>query len=289
MNEVDNTAADVFIPELWPEAQDVIEYLYSNSRIPMRVTRWDDRAKFYGDTVHIQSIPVATIGDVGADGTLSNQALTATEVQLSVSRWRGNKISILNRASKQSKIDLFSALIKTMKGVAVQDVENYLLSLHASLTGTASGDQAATAGEDLLASAFQNALNAELGEHLETPELMSLFFHTSCKMSLQRAGFIRDNSVTGQAGGSAMPVRREQNIWGVPAFFSTQVASASYDTGTVRKNMLVAKEALSLAVQKDVGVMELPTEALAKAYAVDVLYGAAVSSAARGFVMNTKA
>jgi hypothetical protein len=288
-NEIGNTEADVVIPELWLEAQDLIKALYSASRIPMRVMRLDDRAKFYGDVIHIVAVPTATIGAVGADGTLANQALTLTENQLSVSRWRGNQITILNRASKQAKIDLFKAYVETMKGVAVQDVENYVLSLHASLTGTAVGDELGEAGEDLLAAAVQNALNAELGEKLEDPEAMSWFFHTSQWDSLHKADFVKQYNVTGQTGGAAMPIRREKSIWGIPVFFSTQVASASYQSGTIRANMLAAREALALAVQKEIGVNMIPVAALAKGYAVDVLYGASVGAPTRGFVVRTKA
>lgn len=286
MNEVDNTVLAVQIPELWLTLQDIIMPLYSKTRIPMRVRRFDDQAKFYGDIIHVTQFPTMTVGNVGSDGVLSNQASTPTEVQLSISNWRGNKISILNRASKQANINALQAYAESMKGALINDVEDILLQNVADLTGTAAGDGASPLNEDILLAAYQNAMNAELADHFADPEKMSFFLPVTEIAGLYKQGFLRDYNVTGQQGGSAMSILKERAIWGVPAFFTTRCNDTTYNGLNIYQGALVAKEALSLAVQKEVGIQELPTEALAKAYATDVLFGADASIVARGFIIR---
>ena len=285
-NEIGNTELDVQIPELWLTLQDIIMPLYSKTRIPMRVRRFDDQARFYGDLIHVTQFPTMTVAAVGSDGTLSNQASTPTQVNLDINQWRGNKISILNRASKQANINALVAYAEAMKGALIHDVEDILLQNVADLTGTAAGDGVTPLNEEILLAAYQSAMVAELADHFEDPERMSFFLPSSEIASLYKQGFLRDYNVTGKEGGSALSILKERAIWGVPAFFTTRLNDTTYAGNNIYQAALVAKEALSLAVQKEVGIQQLPTEALARAYATDVLFGADASILARGFIIR---
>lgn len=282
-SEIGNTELDVQIPEIWLELQDIIMPLYSKTNIPMRVRRFDDQAKFYGDLVHVTQFPTMTVAAVGSDGTLTNQASTPTEVQMSINQWRGNQVTLLNRASKQVNIDALKAYAEAMKGAVLHDVEDILLQNVADLTGTISGDGASDLGEDILLTAVQYALNAELGGHLEDPERMSFFLPANQWASLHKEGFIKEHQITGAPGGVEQKVQIERRIWGIPAYFSTRIHDTTYGALNIYLGCLAAREALSLAVQKEVGIQQIPVAALARAFATDVLFGSDASILARGF------
>lgn len=260
--------------------------LYSKTRIPMRVRRFDEQARFYGDIIHVTQFPTMTVAAVSAAGVLTNQASTPTEVQLSIASWRGNQITLVNRASKQSNIDALKAYAESMKGALQNDVEDILLQQVADVTGTAAGDGVTPLNEDILTAAIQNAMVAELGDHFEDSERMSFFLPATEWATLHRLGIVKEYSITGQPGGVAMPVRKERSIYGVPSFFTTRTNDTTYNGQNIFQGCLVAKEALSLAVQKDIGVQQIPSTGLSRTFVTDVLFGADASILARGFIIR---
>ena len=115
---------------------------------------------------------------------------------------------------------------------------------------------------------------------------MSFFLPVTEFAALHKEGFIKEYNVTGEAGGAAMPVRKERSIWGIPAFFTTRTNDTTYAGNNIYQGCLVAKEALSLAVQKEIGVQQIPSTGLSRTFATDVLFGADASILARGFIIR---
>jgi len=93
---------------------------------------------------------------------------------------------------------------------------------------------------------------------------------------------------TGFARGLQVEKGRISSLYGDPVYVTNQIASvAGSVAGTVRKNMLVHKQALGIATQRNFKIVPLAKVQLSEAITGHILYGVKVVRSNHGVVVNS--
>lgn len=277
-NEITNTEADVFIPELWRPG--FLKALYAQGVVRQRVLSADGDVAQKGDILHIRIAPTLSVNDVGAtDGSVTNQALTATESQLTVDKWREVSFTVLDKAAKQADDYLQPALESGVPQAFAADIDSKLLALHASLNGYTAIDATAGLNEDRLTEAFYALANANVP--VSMIQDMSWFFDWKQWMTLRKLSQISAAQITGNPDGGIL-TQKIPDVLGIPVYFSSLVAESTY-----HKNMLIHREAMACGVQKNFRIEQFARTAKATTYSADILYGVKVVRTTHGIIINT--
>lgn len=279
VNEITNTQADVFIPERWRPG--VLKGLYEESVIKNRVLNADGDVKGKGDILHIRIAPQVSVNDVGADGSVTNQALTATEAQLTVDQWKEATVDIVDKAMEQADEYLKTALIGGFAPAFAENIDSALFALHSGLTSHTAIDATAGLTQDLLLDAYLALSEAKV--KLNKPESASWFFHWKEYKSLKKIAGISDASITKKDGG--LLIAKIPDVLGLPVYFTTLV---NEDLGE-KKNILIHKEAVACGVQKNFNLEKFARTKKSTVYSADMLYGVKVVRANHGIVIRTTA
>jgi len=277
-NEITNTQADVIIPELWRPK--MFEARYPSSVMIKRVTSVDGDVSKYGDILHLPIEPVVSVNNVGADGSLTNQALTPTESELTVNLWKEATIDVVDKAQKQSILDLLTAFIPGFgKAIAAaQDLS--LLGLHSDLTTNEVGDSSTEYSAELLQAALQKLIDANIP--VDNANDISCVLHTSKWSALKNIDKFQFANYTGMAMGGQMKYEAPAP-YGVPHFFSSQVVSS-----TGYHNLVFHRQAFGIGTQKNFSIEKLARTKLSQAIVGSVLYGVKTIRETHGVDMVTK-
>jgi len=277
-DEITNTEADVFIPEIWRPG--FLKALYAKGVVRPRILEADGDVAQKGDILHIRIAPSLSVNDVGAtDGSVTNQALTATESQLTVDQWREISFTVLDKAAKQADDYLQPCLEQGVPAGFASDIDSKLLALHASLNGYTAVDATAGINEDRLTDAFYALANANV--MMDDPNNISWFFSWKQWPTLKKLAQLSEAQITGEGGGGVLRFKIP-DIFGCPVYFTSNVATSTY-----HKNMLLHREAMACGVQKNFNLEKFARTAKASTYSADILYGVRVVRTTHGIVINT--
>jgi hypothetical protein len=279
-NEITNTEADVFIPELWRPG--FLKALYAAGKVRQRVLAADGDVSQKGDILHIRIAPSLSVNDVGStDGSVTNQALTPTESQLTIDKWREISFTVLDKAAKQADDYLQPCLEQGVPAAFASDIDAKLLGLHASLNGYTAVDATAGLNEDRLTEAFYALANANVP--VDMIQDMSWFFSWKNWMVLRKLSMVSSAQITGNPDGGIL-TQKIPDVLGIPVYFSTNVQTSTY-----HKNMLLHREAMACGVQKNFSIEKFARTAKANTYSADILYGVKVVRTSHGILLNTTA
>ena len=282
---VDNTAAAVFIPEVWKAG--FLKGLYDVSLMKKRILNADGDVNNMGDILHIRIQPRMTVQTpTAATGAVTSEALTPTEAQLTVNQHRAVAFSVLDITKAAADSYLQPCLEGGAPAALAEDMDKYVLSLHGDLSKTPI-DATAGVTSDKLLEAFVSLAKSKVisGDMMAQLAKMNWIFHWDCYDVLKKQKSISDYEVTGKPEGGIMSFKIP-DILGIPVAFTNQVAQAAGEN----KNMLIHEEAFALGVQQNIGIEKLARIALRDDYSASVLYGAkAVRSATHGIVLRTTA
>jgi hypothetical protein len=279
-NEITNTEADVFIPELWKPG--FLKALYAAGVVRQRVLAADGDVAQKGDILHIRIAPSLSVNDVGAtDGSVTNQALTPTESQLTVDKWREISFTVLDKAGKQADEYLQPCLESGVPAAFASDIDAKLLGLYAGMTGYTAVDATAGLNEDRLTEAFYALMNANVPVSMIND--MSWVFHPKQWMTLRKLAQISSAQITGNPDGGIL-TQKIPDVMGVPVYFTTNVQTSTY-----HKNVLMHREGLACGVQKNFRIEQFARTAKATTYSADILYGVKVVRTSHIILINTTA
>lgn len=283
-NEQTNTELSALVPEQWRPRY--IAAVYDPADIVPHVLNVTEDYSGKGDIAHITTETTAlTVNATASDGSLTVQSQTPNDVQVNVNAEKDITVEIVGKTRKQA-YDTWEKHFPISAAAAMR--ERYqldLLALYGDVTTTASGDGTGNLGEDEYLAAIQRLVDAKL-PILEKPTEFCFALHTSQWGPAKKQGFL-DYQRTGEAGGGAASIRLPF-LWEVPVVFSTQVASS----GGIRQNMLFAKEAFAIAIQRNVDPRFADRLAAAKnsyLMAVLALYGVKTVLGGRANVLKSKA
>ena len=225
-----------------------------------RVMRFDADVKKAGDIVHVPQVRNLTTNAVGSDGAYVGQAPTESSYTLTVDRWREASISVPDIVNIQSQYSLLELYTKKIGYALRQDVEDQLLGLYSGLANSIGTSNVAVT-DDLLLNAIQLLDEGDCPDEDRT-----FIFRPASKRTLMKIDKFVDANKTG-LGKGAQVTGLFGEIYGIPIFFSNQVASSS---GI--HNLLFHKEAFALTMQKDVSIEKFRLK-LADDVVGHILYG----------------
>lgn len=274
------TEASVLIPEIWSPI--VLDARYQAAKILKRVLSKDADVKNAGDTVHIPIRPSITIGDITqTTGEIDNQALTYTEAQLVVDKWRGGKITIVDMASWQSIVDMAKDLAPDFGKALAADIDSYLGSLYSSVTTNSLGSSTDDYSGDMVLAGLQKLI--DLSIPVDNPNDISLVLHTSKWSVLKNIDKFSFANYTGYSMGGQLKYEAPAP-YGVPHFFTTAIKSS----GSAYQNMLFHREAFAAAVQKRISLKELAPTGFNKVYQAGALFGVKTIRETYACLLKTK-
>ena len=239
-----------------------------------------------GDIIHLPNVANIAAGNVSSDGTTTSTANTETDTTVTVNQWRSVGIDVPLNVWRQSGAYDLAAMYapKLGYGVAI-DIEDQLFDLDTATAITTSGG--ATQGTDgnglgdvEITAALAVLDNAEVPD-----EDRSFMFHGNVLRDLRRidkftgswsTGENPGAVATGRIGGQGKPsilLNFMGMVYGYPAWRSSRLNSGT----SGRKNWLLQKEAIALALQKDISISELPVPRLAKHIVADAMFGTGVT------------
>lgn len=279
--ELDVTAAAETIADLWRPR--LLAARYDKMILGKRCLSVDGDVKAHGDSLKLPIAASVSANAVGTDGSVTNQALTATSATVNLTSWYEATIDVVDRAQRQSIVDLYTAYEPGFAGAMAQNVDGALAALYSSVSTNTAGATSAPydlLNDDLLCAAIQKLLDTKVP--MEDPNDVSFVFHTSCWSHLKKLDKFNNANLTGQAKGGQLEVK-VPDIYGIPVFFTTQIKSSS----SVRKNLLFHREALGLGFQKNFNIEVLARVRKSQPISADWLYGVVASREDHACVVNT--
>lgn len=275
------TEAAVAIPEVW--RADAFQAFYAKEKVVKRVLNVSADVSKKGDIVNLSFFPTPTRNAVGSGGSVTNQALTLTQIQVAVNVWNEITVDVEDKANVQSAVDLMAGFSKMIGLSYAEDVDEDLLALHGNSTLTQVGDTGSPTplDDDMVLQAMVLSDDAKVPEEDRTwifapvakANLLKLDkFTTAEKTGLTKG--VQINGLFGELYGSAVVTTPLVVSTGSPA---------------VRKNMLIHKESLGCAIQRNLNIEKLARTKKSTPLSGDWLFGVKTVRAGSYVVINTQA
>lgn len=282
-NEITATVADVGLREVW--ISEALEGLYESKKVAKEPIIWVKQmtGKNKGDNIDFTEFTASSVNTVGADGTLTNQAITHTQRQVALSRWREVTWDVVDRVSAQSALDYSVEAPREQSRALGQDMDDSVLDDHGSFSGSYNiGDtsQPGPMNIDMILEAEINLRNAPVPETEPVHLALGLrayaqLFKNELLAGASDAGSAKGAQVTGQI----------PSVLGYPLIRTSRVVSTG--TPAVLKNFLLGRRAIAMGISTDLNPEVFRTQK-SKRYSTDILYGEAVIRSNFAVVMNTK-
>ena len=281
MPTITEVEAAVFIPEVWSKEALIarIEAHYMASR----VARKDSDVKQMGDLVHFPEVANLSANAVAADGSITPQAPTETEVTIAIDKWYESSVDISDKVGKQSMTDLASIYGKQIGAALARQMEIDLINLEAAAAITQNTAEGAAITDPILVEgiAFLDNADAPLDNRF-------LLVRPSQKGELlQIDKFVRSDATGSTRSQNPINIGVFGDIYGIPLLVTSLIGKTiggvdvgfrDYDTDTVKEyiNLMWQKDGLGLAVQNDVKTEQLARTKLSKTIVGHTLYGVKV-------------
>lgn len=259
------TEGDVFIPEVW--SKDVLVAREASLVMSKLVDRYDEDAAEGGDTINIPQISNLTAYAKAANTSVTLQAPTETDVNLSLNRHFEASILIEDRMAKQAKRTY--ALLQKYSARAGYAVSK---QMDADLAGLYSG-LSQYVGDGSTAVSRTNLLRAV--QYLDDAEAPETERYGVWKPAAKADLLDIDGFVFAEHIGTDVPVRKGLvgELFGITNYITTQVVTVAA-TPSVVHNLIFHREAFALAVQMQPRMQfQYKQEYLGTLATVDSLWG----------------
>lgn len=231
-----------FIPEVW--SKDTIIARESVLVLANIVQRFDADAASYGDVIHVPTVTNLTGGNISTStGLLDSEAPTETKVDITIDQWKGVNIKVLDIVLAQSKYEFRRLYTEKMGYLLGQMVEAALAIRAASLSQTVG-----TFNTDLTDANLRRAV-----QYLDDARVPFADRHFFLKPAVKNTILGIDKFVRADAIGSGSAIKTGNvpgELYGAMVHISPEV----YKTSNNTSNMLIHRECLALAMQKNVKI-----------------------------------
>jgi hypothetical protein len=229
-----------WIPEVW--SNDVQIARESVLQLANLVDRFDVDVASYGDIIHVPKVSNLTGGNISTStGLLDSESPTEGEVQITIDKWKGVNMKVLDIVLAQSKPQFRKMYTDKMAYCLGSLVETDLATLAASLSQTVG-----TFATDLTDANLRRAVQY-LDDANAPFEDRAFFLKPAVKNTLLGI----DKFVRYDASGTA----RIANVGKVPGEIygaMVHISPLVYNSSTNVSNMLFHRSCLALAMQKGV-------------------------------------
>lgn len=241
-NEVTITVASSAAPTI--VEKEALRAMYA-ARVIARpgVVMYDVRTGKPGQNVDHIELGTLNVNAPGADGTVTNTAVTHTQRQIVLDDWRHVALSVPYRTLAQSVFDYDVEFGKAAGGALGADMDSLVTALQGSFTTNVEGSSAAIMSDALVRAAI---LDLDTGNVLQ--ENRTFVLHPKAKFELLGDSDFRNANATGMGkGGQVSGILHP--LYGVKFVTSTGVVNSSG-----RQNLLLQEEAVGFAIQRDINI-----------------------------------
>lgn len=271
-NETGLTAATNSVPKLL--RAEALKARYGASKVWKRATNGIEGDAFvrgaitkFGDTVTFQIFPTVTVGDINTDsGTLANQTITPTAKSITINKWKGVKVYLVDIADIQSVLNWESEFAKGFGEAVSEQQDTDVLSLVNGLTSNTAigGVQPMTDG--LVLQAQRTLDDAKIPREDRTWVLAP-----SAETDLLIVDKFSLANSTGFEKGLQVEGGRIMGLYGTAVVVTPLVTTVA---GT-RENCLFHKEAFGVVMQREFKIEKFSRTEFATGYGASALYGVA--------------
>jgi len=277
-NSNNRTTNAVEVPEVWSSL--VLEFQKENLVLANLVERRDMDVANYGDVIHFPVTAALSAGSYtdGARATENLSANTDTEVTVTINQAPWVNFCIVWTLSAQSKYDIKAERLRAAVHGVNKSIDSYLAGLTTSFATTVNSGGGALVLDDVVDS-FTTLNTANVPSENRAWVLKPICYGDLLKLTgnyFTSIDFRGNKPMTdGQIG----------MLLGSPVYFSTNMGTVG--SPAVTRNLYFHKQALGLAMQKDVKVEETyDQDAQGDLVTVKSLYGASVLRADYGVVLE---
>lgn len=258
-----STTDALFIPEVW--SKEVMLARESVLVLANLVRRFDVEVASYGDILHVPLVTNISAGNISTStGVIDSVVNTDSNVDITIDKWKGTVINVLDIVNAQSKYDIFGIMTKKIAYSLGVIIEQDLAILAASLSQTYG-----TFNTALTDANFRSAVQA-LDDSRTPMSDRHLLIKPAVKntlLSLDR--FVRYDAIAYGKGESPILKGNVGEIYGVAVHVSPETYKTSNDTS----NMMFHRDCFGLAIQKGVKMEEFARTAFTRRMGGSELYG----------------
>ena len=234
---------DKFRPEVWSKRAQIARE--TKLQMANLVDRYDADVSQKGDVVRIPKVSNLSASDIGNDGSLSDSANTETDVTITVDQWRGCSFNLPDMLAAQSNNDLMSIYSSKIGYALGLDLEDKLFALATGFSQNV-GSYNTDVTDANLRRAVQYLDDADAP--FEDRHLMLKPATVNTILGIDK--FVRYDSIPFAKDSSPIVKGNLGEIYGVSTHKSTRV----YKTGNNTSNLMFHREAIGLAVQRNLKV-----------------------------------
>jgi hypothetical protein len=243
------TTAATYIPEVW--ADELRAFREKNTVMRQLVYNYPFEGEV-GDTIHVPGLGRLTVITVSEGGDDANSVNTEGEFNGVITRHKGIRLQIPDRAGKQSKYDIAAANIPGMGKALAEDLDAHILSLYSGFQGgqvyEGDGTVLNNVGADMTEAGMRRIL--EILDLVDVPfdDRFGVFNVRQKNVMLAIPRFTEYQMV----GQGNMPIRTGLlgELFGTPIYFTTNTTATASNDG----NLVGQREAILLAMQMDIRV-----------------------------------
>ena len=268
MAQIAATEANAAIVEKWRTV--ALKALFAKMVAKNRITNVTEDISESGDILHVKINPKPTVGDITVGtGAFTAEAVTITNVDLTINKWKYVAHDVVDIANIQSDIDLYNNFSQAFMPGLGEQIETDILGLWSSATTNATiGD--ATVGDSfgdgiiLPAQLVLDDLDIDQDDRswLLPPVAINQLLKDDKFVDAHRTGLPEGVMTTGILA----------DIYGVPAYKSTKVATS----GGVRKALYLHRNGLMVGIQRNIKIEKFARTQFSSPFAGSVLYGVAI-------------
>lgn len=280
MAQIAATEANAAIVELWRTV--AFKALFAPMVAKNRILNVTQDIAEMGDILHIKINPKPTVGNVtAATGAFTAEAITITNIDLTVNLWKYVAHDVVDIADVQSDIDLIQNFSQAFVPAIGEQIETDILALWSSATTNAAlgdADSGTAFGDDLILPAIL------VIDNLDIPETdRSFILPPVGTLQLMKNDKFVDAHRTGLPKG-AMTNGVLADIYGNPAYKTSRVATS----GNIRKGLYLHRNGLAVGIQRNIKIEKFARTQFSTPFAASVLYATGVARNNHTQVLNIK-
>src|SRR3990167_3976048 len=221
MAQITATEACAAIREIWRLT--ALKALFEKMVVRNRVLSVTEDISAMGDILHLKINPKPTVGDVtAATGAYTAEAVTITNVDLTINKWKYVAHDVVDIAEIQSDLDLVQNFSQGFIPSLGEQIEIDLLSLYSSMTANSTVGDATVGsilGDDVILPAQINLDNLDI--ELENrsvfvpPVARGQLYKQDKFVDADKTGFDKSVRTTGFTG--------KLDLYGNPVYITTKI------------------------------------------------------------------
>ena len=253
---------------------------YARAKVAQKVLNATADVKGPGDRVSITVMPAFTVQSVtNASGAVATkESSTVTSVEVIVNLWKYVRWDVVDLSQLQSAIDPYRAWLEGAGGALGEDQDANLLGEQSNLTSYTDPGGSVPLDDKIIRK------GRLLLDRANIPEEDRFFvLHPDGESDLLALPRFTEAQNTGFGRGVQVSNGHISGLYGHPVV----VTSLVKETSSLKRNVLLHKEALAIATQKNFTIVPLAKIQLSKDTVAHILYGVKTVRASHGVVLSS--